>query len=64
MMEVQRAIAMRLPDGSLIKIETYSSDYIDGNSQNQSWISLDISRIWPDKKKNCLPVSTLTKPRA
>ncbi len=54
MIEVQRTIAMRLPDGSLIKIETYSGDYIDGNNQNHTWMSLDISRVWHDQKDKLL----------
>ena len=54
MMEVERAIAMRLPDGSHIKIETYGSEYVDGNSQNQTWMSLDITRVWPDEKQELL----------
>lgn len=54
MIEVQNAVAMRLPDGSHIKIEAYGSEYIDGNSQNQTWMSLDISRIRPGKKMELL----------
>lgn len=54
MMEVQKAIAMRLPDGSHIQIETYGSEYIDGNDKHQSWSSLDISRIWPNEKNELL----------
>lgn len=54
MMEVQRAIAMRLPDGSHIKVETYGSENVDGNSQNQTWMSLDISRVWPEQREELL----------
>ena len=51
MLEVQKAIAMRLPDGSHIKIETFDGKYADGNNRNRPWMSIDISRVWPDKKE-------------
>ena len=53
-MEIQKAIAMRLPDGSCICIANYGSAYIDGNEQKQNWMSVDISRVYPDKKEELL----------
>lgn len=54
MMEVQRAIAMRLPDGSHIKIQTYGSEDIDGKREDQTWMNLDISRVHADGKDELL----------
>lgn len=54
MMEVQRAIAMRLPDGSHIKIETYGSEDVDGKRENQTWMNLDIARIHADGREELL----------
>lgn len=54
MMEMEKAVAMRLPDGSRICIASYDSNYIDGNEQNQKWKSIDISRVYPNKKEELL----------
>lgn len=54
MMEVQRVVAMRLPDGSHIRVQTYGSEDIDGNRHNQSWMALDIARIHADKREELL----------
>lgn len=54
MMEMEKAVAMRLPDGSRICIASYDSSYIDGNEQNQKWKSIDISRVYPNKKEELL----------
>lgn len=54
MIEVQNAIAMRMPDGSYIKVETHDGEYEDGNCQEQTWKSLDVSWIWPDGRGKLL----------
>ena len=54
MIEIQKAIVMRLPDGSYIQIARYDDNYIDGNEQTQKWMSVDISRVYPDKKEELL----------
>lgn len=54
MIEVQKATAMRLPDGSCICISCYDSSYIDGNEESKNWASVDISRVHPNKKEELL----------
>ena len=54
MMEVKKAIAMRLPDGSQIVLDVFGSEDVDGKRENQSFMSLDISRVWPDVKDELL----------
>ena len=54
MIEIQKATVMRLPDGSKICVAAYDSTYLDGNEKNQNWMSVDISRVYPDNKEELL----------
>lgn len=54
MMQIERAKAFYLPDGSFIKAEVYEGKQKNGMSDPCGWKSLDITLIRPDGKDELL----------
>lgn len=48
MMQVDKARAFYLPDGSYIKVETFGGDVNAHETDNRNWKAMDVNLIRPD----------------
>lgn len=48
MMQVEKARAFYLPDGSYIKVETFDGGVNANKDDNRAWMAMDVNRVYPD----------------
>jgi len=48
MMQIEKARAFNLPDGSYIKVETFDGSVNANKDDDRTWIAMDVNRIFPD----------------